>query len=133
MGCFVYVILGSCKDVPMGPSAISSLLTFQSANGVWQRAVLLSFLTGVIEILMGLFGLGFLINFVSGPVNSGYTSAVALIILSSQVKDLLGIPGSGQTFVDMWKSIVANIHHIRMNDTILGCSCIVALLLMRVS
>lgn len=133
MGCFVYVILGSCKDVPMGPSAISSLLTFQSAGGVWQRAVLLTFLTGVIEVLMGFFGLGFLINFVSGPVSSGYTSAVALIILSSQVRDLLGIPGSGQTFLEMWKSIIANIHQTRISDTILGFSCIIVLLLMRVS
>lgn len=133
MGCFVYVLLGSNKDVPMGPSAISSLLTFQSAGGVWQRAVLLAFLTGIIEVLMGIFGLGFLINFVSGPVSSGYTSAVALIILSSQVKDLLGIPGSGQTFVEMWKSIIENIHHIRIADTVLGIVCILVLLLMRVS
>jgi len=90
MGCFVYILLGSCKDVPMGPSAISSILTFQTAGGVWQRAVLLAFLTGVIELIMGLFGLGFLIDFVSGPVSSGFTSAVALIILTSQVKDIFG-------------------------------------------
>lgn len=90
MGCFVYIILGSSKDVPMGPTAIASLLTFQAAGGVWQRAVLLSFLTGAIEMLMGALGLGFLINFVSGPVSSGFTSAVALIILTSQVKDVFG-------------------------------------------
>lgn len=133
MGCFVYVLLGSCKDVPMGPSAISSLLTFQSAGGVWQKAVLLSFLSGIVELMMGLFGLGFLVNFVSGPVSSGYTSAVSLIILSSQVKDLLGIPGSGQTFVEMWRSIIENIHLTRVSDTILGVTCIIVLLLMRVS
>lgn len=90
LGCFVYIILGSCKDVPMGPTAIASLLTFQAAGGVWQRAVLLSFLTGAIELLMGALGLGFLINFVSGPVSSGFTSAVALIILTSQIKDVFG-------------------------------------------
>lgn len=90
MGCFVYIILGSSKDVPMGPTAIASLLTFQAAGGVWQRAVLLSFLTGAIELIMGALGLGFLINFVSGPVSSGFTSAVALIILTSQVKDVFG-------------------------------------------
>lgn len=90
MGCFVYIFLGSCKDVAMGPTAIASLLTFQAAGGVWQRAVLLSLLTGIIELLMGFLGLGFLINFVSGPVSSGFTSAVSLIILSSQVKDVFG-------------------------------------------
>lgn len=41
-------------------------------------------------MLMGALGLGFLINFVSGPVSSGFTSAVALIILTSQVKDVFG-------------------------------------------
>lgn len=86
----MYILFGSCKDVPMGPTAIASLLTYQAAGGVWQRAVLLSFLTGIIELLMGLLGLGFLINFVSGPVSSGFTSAVSLIILTSQVKDIFG-------------------------------------------
>lgn len=131
MGCFVYIILGSCKDVPMGPTAIASLLTYQAAGGVWQKAVLLSFLTGIIEIIMGFMGLGFLLNFISGPVSSGYTSAVALIILSSQVKDILGIKAKGSTFVEMWSSIFQNIHETRMNDTLMGISCIVILLLMR--
>lgn len=95
--------------------------------------MLLSLLTGIIELLMGLFGLGFLIDFVSGPVSSGFTSAVALIILSSQVKDVLGITAKGTTFLDMWKSILSNIGGLRLSDTLLGVSCIVILLLMRVS
>lgn len=94
MGCFVYIFLGSCKDVPIGPTALASLLTFQAAGGVWQRAVLLSFLTGVIEILMGVFQLGFIIDFVSGPVGSGFTSAASLIIITSQVKDIFGKNGN---------------------------------------
>jgi MFS superfamily sulfate permease-like transporter len=108
-------------------------LTFQTARGSWQKACLLCFLTGVTELLMGFFGLGFLIDFVSGPVSSGFTSAVALIILSSQVKDIFGIKASGTTFVQMWSSILDNIGGIRVWDTVLGFSCIVILLLMRVS
>lgn len=114
-----------------GPTAIASLLTYQAAGGVWQKAVLLSFLTGLIEIIMGFCGLGFLLNFVSGPVSSGFTSAVSLIILSSQVKDILGIKAQGTTFVAMWSSIFDNIHNIRINDTCMGISCIIILLLMR--
>lgn len=82
---------------------------------------------------MGIFGLGFLIDFVSGPVSSGFTSAVALIILSSQVKDLLGIKGGGNTFVEMWDKIFENIHEYRISDSILGFICIVVLLCLRVS
>lgn len=115
----------------MGPTAIAALLTYQAAGGVWQKAALLSFLTGLIEIAMGFMGLGFLLNFVSGPVSSGYTSAVALIILSSQVKDLFGIKAKGITFIDMWSSVISNFHTIRMNDTIMGISCIIFLLLLR--
>lgn len=117
----------------LGPTAIASLLTYQTARGSWQKACLLCFLTGITELLMGFFGLGFLIDFVSGPVSSGFTSAVALIILSSQVKDIFGIKASGTTFVQMWSSIIDNIGGIRVWDTMLGFACIVILLLMRVS
>uniref|UniRef100_A0A336MYE0 CSON006347 protein n=2 Tax=Culicoides sonorensis TaxID=179676 RepID=A0A336MYE0_CULSO len=131
LGCFIYILLGSDKNIPMGPTAIASLLTFQIARGSWEKAVLLCFLSGIIELLMGLFGLGFLIDFVSGPVGSGFTSAVSLIILTSQVKDLFGINAKGNTFVEIWASIFKDIHNIRVGDTVMGCSCIVVLLFMR--
>ncbi|GAB0095086.1 sodium-independent sulfate anion transporter [Sergentomyia squamirostris] len=132
LGCFIYIFLGSCKDVPMGPSAISSLLTFQAAGGVWQKAVLLTFLTGIIELLMGIFGLGFLVDFVSGPVSSGFTSAVALIIATSQVKDILGINAQGSTFIAVWKSIFSEVQNTRPWDTVLGITCIAVLLIMKI-
>jgi MFS superfamily sulfate permease-like transporter len=65
-------------------------------------------------------------------VSSGFTSAVALVILSSQVKDLLGIPAKGNTFVEMWTEIFENIGSTRLWDTVLGASCIIVLLLLRV-
>lgn len=117
----------------MGPTAIAALLTYQAAGGVWQRAVLLSFLSGLVELVMGIFGLGFLVDFVSGPVSSGFTSAVALIIVTSQVKDVLGIAANGTTFVQIWKSILTNISSTRAWDTLLGLTCIAVLLIMRVN
>lgn len=131
MGCFVYIILGSCKDVPMGPSSIASLLTFQATGGIWQKAVLLCFLTGLVEIVMGVIGMGFFLNFISGPVNSGFTSAAALIILTSQVKNVLGIKANGSTFIETWSSIFRNISEIRWIDTCMGVACLIVLLLMR--
>jgi sodium-independent sulfate anion transporter 11 len=161
LGCFVYILIGSCKDVPIGPTALASLLTFQAAGGVWQKAVLMSLLTGIIEMLMGLFQLGFIIDFVSGPVGSGFTSAASLIILTSQVKDIfgkrifqvkgmkqplrnvinpllfpylyLGITAKGGTFMNMWRSILSNIHMARLHDTLMGFTCILVLMVMRVS
>ncbi|KAJ6637371.1 Sodium-independent sulfate anion transporter, partial [Pseudolycoriella hygida] len=132
IGCFIYIFLGSCKDIPMGPTAIASLLAFQTTGGVWQKAVLLSFVAGIIELLMGIFGLGFLVDFVSGPVASGFTSAVALIIVTSQVKDILGISAKGTTFIDIWKAIFKDIENTRAWDTVLGLTCISVLLSMKI-
>jgi len=75
---------------------------------------------------------GFLIDFVSGPVSSGFTSAVALIIVTSQVKDILGISAKGSQFIEMWQSIGKLIHTTSVWDTTLGISCIALLLILRV-
>ena len=61
LGCFLYIFFGSCKDVPIGPTAIVSLLTFQivaNLENPESHAILLCLLAGVIELLMGIFGLG---------------------------------------------------------------------------
>lgn len=79
------------------------------------------------------FVLGFLVDFVSGPVASGFTSAVALIIVTSQVKDILGISMTGTTFLEQWISIFAEIKNTRTWDAVLGICCIIVLLSMRVS
>ncbi|XP_035432362.2 sodium-independent sulfate anion transporter isoform X1 [Spodoptera frugiperda] len=131
LGCFVYIVLGGCRAVPAGPTAIASLLTYQVAGGVVEKAVLLAFLAGLVELLMGVLGLGFLINFVSGPVSSGFTSAVALMIATSQVKDLFAISVSGTTFLQQWISIFRNLHAASLWDPVLGFSCIALLLIMR--
>lgn len=131
LGCFVYIVLGGCRAVPAGPTAIASLLTWQVAGGVIEKAVLLCLLSGLVELLMGVLGLGFLIDFVSGPVSSGFTSAVALMIATSQVKDLFAISVTGSTFLQQWISVFRNLHGAALWDPILGFACIVLLLSMR--
>lgn len=69
----------------------------------------------------------------SGPVSSGFTSAVAVLIITSQLRDLFGIKGGGTTFPQMIGYLIANIGDIQYADTILGVVCIVILLLLRVS
>uniref|UniRef100_A0A1B6MDT6 SLC26A/SulP transporter domain-containing protein n=1 Tax=Graphocephala atropunctata TaxID=36148 RepID=A0A1B6MDT6_9HEMI len=133
LGAFMYIFLGSCKDVPMGPTAICSLLTYTTLKGLGtQYATLLCFLSGVIQLIIGIAGLGIIIDFISDPVSSGFTSAVALLITMSQVKDILGVKAAGSTFVEMWISLSKDIHHTRVWDTLLGIVCIVCLLLLRI-
>jgi sodium-independent sulfate anion transporter 11 len=75
---------------------------------------------------------GFLIDFISGPVASGFTSAAALIIVTSQVKDILGIKATGATFIEYWQNLADDMHNAKLWDPILGVICIIILLLMKV-
>lgn len=133
LGAFIYTFVGSCKDVPMGPTAIVSLLTYSTLHGHGPvYATLLCFLAGVIQLAMGLCGLGIIIDFVSGPVSSGFTSAVALLIIASQIKDLIGVQGVGSSLWEMTYSVYQNIGNISPGDTAIGVGCIALLLVLRV-
>lgn len=95
----IYAILGTSRQLAVGPVAMISLLVAagvgtlakQGTAEYIQLAVVLAFLVGIIQTLMGVFRLGFMVNFLSQPVISGFTSAAALIIGASQLKHLLGI------------------------------------------
>lgn len=95
----LYAVFGTSRQLAVGPVAMVALLI---ATGISQLAeagsadyialaILLALLVGLIQLLMGVFRLGFLVNFLSHPVISGFTSAAALIIGLSQLKHLLGI------------------------------------------
>ncbi|WP_196885476.1 SulP family inorganic anion transporter [Aureivirga sp. CE67] len=95
----VYAIFGSSRQVSTGPVAMDSLIV---AAGVSTIAVvgtenylaitiLIALLTGAVQFLMGVFKMGFIVNFLSKPVITGFTSAAALIIGFNQFKNLLGI------------------------------------------
>ena len=59
MGCFVYVIFGSCKDITIGPTAIMAIMTHEYSKPDYpQYAILLCFLSGVIIFAAGIINLG---------------------------------------------------------------------------
>ncbi|MFM1808161.1 MAG: hypothetical protein RLZZ242_886 [Bacteroidota bacterium] len=94
----VYGILGTSRQLSVGPVAMDSLLVAAglgalSLSGIEEyitMAVFLALFMGLIQFLLGLIRMGFLVNFLSKPVISGFTSAAALIIGLSQLKHLLG-------------------------------------------
>lgn len=133
IGAILYVFIGSCRCVNVGPSSTSSFLTNQVAGGDMPRAILCGLIAGIIEFLMGIFGLGFVIDFVSEPVLSGFSSAVAIMIFTGQIKSLLGINAKGHTFLQVWRTILQDIQNTRLGDTIMGVTCLIVLVLMRVS
>uniref|UniRef100_A0AAG5CND9 STAS domain-containing protein n=1 Tax=Anopheles atroparvus TaxID=41427 RepID=A0AAG5CND9_ANOAO len=132
MGCFVYCLFGSCKDLTIGPTAIMALMVQVYVGGLGADfAVLLTFLVGCIILLLGLLNLGFLVQFISMPVTAGFTSAAAITIASGQVKALLGLPGRSNEFLDSWVNVYINIGETKLWDALLGIATIVVLLMLR--
>ncbi|WP_299669567.1 SulP family inorganic anion transporter [uncultured Polaribacter sp.] len=95
----MYAIFGSSRQVAIGPVAMDSLivatgvstLALAGSESYISIAILLALMVGSIQFIMGIFSLGFIVNFLSKPVITGFTSAVALIIGFNQFRNLLGV------------------------------------------
>ncbi|BET02586.1 sodium-independent sulfate anion [Nesidiocoris tenuis] len=132
MGCFIYVFFGTVKEVVIGPSSLMALFTYQYTSKLnIDFVILLTFLVGVVELLMGIFHLGFLVSFISTPVVSGFTTATALIVGISQFKNLFGMSFKSDGILDNLVKIWNNLSLMRTGDTILGVTCLVTLLCLK--
>lgn len=96
----VYALFGTSRQLAVGPVAMVALLVSSGVGAIAETGseqyvmltILLALMVGIIQFGMGLFRLGFLTNFLSHPVISGFTSAAALIIGFSQLKHIVGLP-----------------------------------------
>uniref|UniRef100_A0A674JEM9 Sodium-independent sulfate anion transporter n=1 Tax=Terrapene triunguis TaxID=2587831 RepID=A0A674JEM9_9SAUR len=131
MGCFVYCLLGTSKDVTLGPTAIMSLLVSSYAFHDPAYAILLTFLSGCIQLAMGLLHLGFLLDFVSCPVIKGFTSAASVIISFNQVKNILGLHNIPRQFFLQVYHTFQRIGETRAGDALLGLVCLAVLVGLR--
>lgn len=95
----LYALLGTSRSLAVGPVAIDSLIVASGLSAVAAKgtsdylalASLLALMVGALQFGMGLLRFGFVVNFLSHPVISGFTSAAALLIGFGQLKHLLGL------------------------------------------
>jgi MFS superfamily sulfate permease-like transporter len=96
-------LFGSSRQLATGPVAIVSLMTATAleplatagSEAFIAYAILLALLIGVFQLLLGVFRLGLVVNFLSHPVVNGFTNAAALIIATSQLSKLFGVTVDG--------------------------------------
>ncbi|NME72507.1 SulP family inorganic anion transporter [Flammeovirga aprica] len=96
---FIYALFGTSRHVSVGPVAIDSMLIAATVSAIASvssdqyinAVLLLTLMIGLFQVFFGMIRLGFLVNFMSKPVISGFTSAAAFIIGIDQLKNLLGI------------------------------------------
>src|SRR5690606_38981963 len=110
-----YAIFGTSRVLAVGPVAVVSLMTAAAigqhavpgSEAYWAVAITLAFLSGVLLLAMGLLRLGFLANFLSHPVISGFISASGILIAASQLKTLMGVKAEGHNFFELGHSLLA--------------------------
>ena len=98
----IYAIFGTSRQLSVGPTAMDSLIVAAGITSIATvgaagtenyiaAAIMLAFIMGLMQLAFGIFKLGFLVNFLSKPVISGFTSAAAIIIGLNQLKHIFGI------------------------------------------
>ena len=128
----IYGLLGSSRTLAVGPVAIVSLLVATGVGALaeggtalyWQLALTLALLVAILQTAMGLLRVGFLVNFLSHPVLTGFTAAAAILIGASQLKHLLGLSTPRLEFVELLRHTAAHLDETNLVTLGLGVGAI---------
>ena len=135
----LYGIFGTSRALAVGPVAVVSLMTAaavgelasQGTPEYYAAAIVLALLSGLMLTAMGLLRLGFLANFLSHPVISGFITASGLIIAASQLKHILGIPAGGHNLIEVARALALNITETNLPTLIIGVGAVAFLFWVR--
>ncbi len=132
----LYAIFGTSRALAVGPVAVASLMTAAAAGQVAAQgtpeflgaAVALSAVAGLLLILMGVLRLGFLANFLSHPVVSGFITAAAVQIAAGQLGALLGVSSKGESLREIMHSLLPSLGKINPATAATGIAAVAFLL-----
>lgn len=130
IGVWVYVFLGTSKDVTVGPTSIMSSLVSSAAGGDVAYAICLSLIAGIYMLIFGLCELGWIMWLISHPTLAGFTSAAAIKIAGGEIGDLTGIQDWSSDFVTVCQDCITRLDEVRWTDTCLGLSTLLILFLL---
>ena len=134
-----YAFFGSSRTLSVGPVAVSSLMTASAIGSVSAvgtadyatAATVLALLGGLMMMTLGLLKFGFVANFLSHPVVSGFITASGIIIGLGQMGPLIGMSMQGNSLVSLLKATHQNWHQAHFLTALVGFSCLAFLLLAR--
>ncbi|WP_322990042.1 sulfate permease [Hoeflea sp.] len=126
----LYAIFGTSRALAVGPVAVVSLMTAAAIGHLAEpgspellvAAITLALLSGVFLILLGVFRLGFLANFLSHPVIAGFITATGILIAASQLRHILGIQAGGDNLPELVVSLIENLGRVNWTTFAIGAS-----------
>jgi solute carrier family 26 (sodium-independent sulfate anion transporter), member 11 len=132
MGSLIYVVFGTVREVSIGPTSLMSIITVSyTYEKPVEFVIIMTFVCGIVEFLMGVFKLGFIVDFISAPVVSSFSTSTSLIIIGAQLKNLLGIKFSAKSFPITIVKLVQNITQVKAGDAAVGVFAIIFLLFLK--
>ncbi len=132
IGGFIISVMGGSKVQIGGPTGAFIVIVYgivqqYGVNGL----IIATFIAGIILIIMGFARLGSVIKFIPYPLIIGFTSGIALIIFSSEMKDFFGLKMDAvpADFFDKWKSYITNFHSLNLYTLLIAIITITIILL----
>ncbi|MGY8821534.1 MAG: SulP family inorganic anion transporter [Pseudomonadales bacterium] len=134
-----YTLFGTSRTLAVGPVAVVSLMTaaalgplFASGSAAYAgAALLLALMSGATLLAMAVLRLGFLANFLSHPVISGFISASGILIALGQLKHILGISVTGDNALQLLRGLIEGLPETHVPTLAIGTSSLVFLFLVR--
>ncbi|MEP5152826.1 sulfate permease [Planktotalea sp.] len=128
----IYTVFGTSMTLAVGPVAVTSLMTASAVGELMTQgtpeylgaAIVLALISGIILIVMGIARLGFLANFLSHPVISGFITASAAIIAISQMKHIFGIDIHGHNLIEQITSLISGLPNANLATMAIGAAAI---------
>ena len=135
----IYAIFGTSRTLSVGPVAVASLMTAAAAGALASQgtpeylgaAIALAMVSGLFLMLIGFLKLGFLANFLSHPVITGFITASGIQIAAGQLGPVLGIHAHGHSFLEVAISLVQNIGHVHIITAAVGIGSLIFLFWIR--
>ncbi|WBU41550.1 SulP family inorganic anion transporter [Marinobacter alkaliphilus] len=132
----VYAVFGTSRTLSVGPVAVVSLMTAAALAPLAEMgtpeyiagAVLIAVMSGLMLTVMGILRLGFLANFLSHPVISGFITASGIVIAASQLKHVFGIQASGHNLWEIAGSLLASLPETNIPTLLVGVGALAFLL-----
>jgi len=134
-----YALFGSSRQLMTGPDAATCIIVAAAlgplAGGDPERylalMVILTLMTGIMYVLAGISRLGFIANFLSQPILTGYLNGIALIIIAGQLQKLFGYHGEADEFFPKLAEFIDKFDHSHLPTLGLGLGLLVVLILLR--
>jgi len=134
-----YALFGTSRTLAVGPVAVVSLMTASAVGQIAGEGTLdyltaaagLALLSGGMLAVMGIFRLGFLANFLSHPVISGFITASGLLIAAGQLRHVLGVSGGGNTLPEIARSLAGQMGAINPVTLAIGLGALAFLVFAR--